>query len=112
MRHAVDKFFVREYAAAAESYRPRPGAAVSEQHIGRKEHIARTMPLFLTLRADDGEGLATAMLPPEGKDDPRCRIIIVGANNADPYVAHADAIKALGDKYGIVLKRERCFPYG
>ncbi|HWA01623.1 MAG TPA: hypothetical protein VG841_15045 [Caulobacterales bacterium] len=111
MRHSVDKFFARELAAASEAFRPRPGA-VAEQNIGRKEHIARAMPIFLTLRADDGEGLATAMLPPGGKDEPRFRIIIVGPDNSDPYVAHADAIRVLGDTFGLALKREKCFPYG
>jgi hypothetical protein len=110
MRHAVDRYFARELAAARESYRPRPGA-VSERDIGLKDHIARAMPLFATLRADDGEGLVTAMLPPSGRDEAKFRIIIVGADNLDPYPAHADAIKALGDKFGLVLKREKCFPY-
>lgn len=111
MRHAVERYFVRELALARESYRP-PRGAISERDIGLKDHIARTTPLFLTLRADDGEGLATAMLPPSGKDDPKFRIIIVGPNNTDPYAAHADAIQALGAHYGLTLKREKCFPYG
>lgn len=108
MRHAVEKYFRRELEKARTSYRPGPGL---ERDIGLKGHIARSTPLFLTLRADDGEGLATAMLPPKGQKDPNFRIIIVGPENADPYAAHADAIKALGQHFGISLERARCYPY-
>ena len=108
MRHAVEKHFRRELERARNSYRPGPGL---ERDIGLKGHIARTTPLFLTLRADDGSGLATAMLPAGGKPDPAFRIIVVGPENADPYAAHADAIKALGTHFGLTLDRERCYPY-
>lgn len=111
MRHAVDKYFRRYEAAARESYRAPPNVASFEQAIGLKDHIARTMPLFLTLRADDGEGLATAMLPPEGRNQAGFRTIVVGPENADPYVAHAAAIATLGRHFGLELKREFCFPY-
>ena len=111
MRHAVNTYFARTLQVAAASYRPQPGA-IAERNIGLKDHIARAMPLFLTLRADDGEALATAMLPPGGKDDAKFRIIIVGPSNSDPYPSQGDAIKALSDKFGLALKREKCFPYG
>ena len=111
MRHAVDKYFLRELERARESWRAPPGAAVSERDIGLKAHIARSMPLFLTLRADDGEGLATAMLPPEGRNQAHFRIIVVGPDNSDPYAGNADAIAALGAHYNLELKREECFPY-
>jgi len=111
MRHAVDKYFRRHEGAARESYRAPPNVALFEQAIGLKDHIARAMPLFLTLRADDGEGLATAMLPPEGRNQAGFRIVIVGPENGDPYAAHASAIAALGRHYGLELKREDCFPY-
>jgi hypothetical protein len=111
MRHAVDKHFRRYAAAARETYRAPKGAAVFEQAIGLKDHVARTMPLFLTLRADDGEGLATAMLPPEGRNQVNFRTIIVGPENQDPYPAHGDAIEALADHYGLDLDRDLCFPY-
>ena len=29
----------------------------------------------------------------------------------DPYPQHADAIKALGDHFGLTLDRARCYPY-
>ena len=108
MRHAVEKHFLTAQQRARRSYRPGPGL---ERDIGLKSHLARTMPVFLTLRADDGSGLATAMLPPEGKNVPDFPIIIVGPENADPYRDHADAIEALGRHYGMPLPRTRCYPY-
>lgn len=111
MDHAVEKFFAKARAAAAESFVP-PSSVSFEQNIGLEAHVQRTMPLFLTLRDAEGEGLATAMLPPGGQDDPRFRIIIVGKSNSDPYVEHAAAIEALGAHFGIDLDRERCYPYG
>ena len=108
MRHAVEKHFRQAQKRARESYVPGPGL---ERDIGLKGHLARTAPLFLTLRADDGEPLATAMLPPQGKPDPNFQIIIVGPENGDPYQSHADAIAALGRHYGIKLARDRCYPY-
>ncbi|MGE0597472.1 MAG: hypothetical protein AB7P07_14000 [Hyphomonadaceae bacterium] len=111
MRHAVDKYFRRHMSAARESYRAPEGAPSFERDIGLKRHIERSMPLYLTLRADDGEGLATAMLPPEGRNQANFRIIIVGPDNADPYPAHGDAIAALEAKFALQLPREECFPY-
>jgi hypothetical protein len=111
MRHAVDKYFRRFEAAARESYRAPAGAPTFEQSIGLKSHIARTMPLFLTLRAEDGAGLATAMLPPEGRNQVNFKTVIVGPENADPYVAYEPAILALARHFKLELPRETCFPY-
>jgi hypothetical protein len=111
MRHAVDKYFRRFLGAARESYRAPAGAPTFEQSIGLKDHIARAMPLFLTLRSSDGEGLATAMLPPEGRNQVNFKSVIVGPENADPYVDQAEAIATLGAHYHLDLKREDCFPY-
>jgi hypothetical protein len=108
MRHAVEKFFCRERERARKSYVPGPGL---ERDIGLKAHLARMSPLFLTLRADDGEPLATAMLPPRGREDKDFHIIIVGPENADPYISHADAIAVLAKHYGLPLPRVRCYPY-
>ena len=108
MRHSVEKYFCREQERARRSYVPGPGL---ERDIGLKAHLARNSPLFLTLRADDGEPIATAMLPARGREDPNFNIIIVGPENTDPYVSHADAIAALGKHYGISLPRARCYPY-
>jgi len=110
MEHAVEKHFRRETEKAVASYQPTSPVFI-EQDIGKKDHIARTMPLFLTLRDMDGVGLATAMLPPGGRDDPGFRIIIVGPKNGDPYIDNADAIAALGTHFGLRLERSRCFPY-
>jgi len=111
LRHAVDKYFRRYEAAARESYRAPSGAPVFEQAIGLKDHIARAMPVFLTLRSDAGEGLATAMLPPQGRNQVNFRIVIVGPDNGDAYLEHEAAIDALGAHYGLSLPRDQCFPY-
>jgi len=108
MRHAVEKHFQTAQQRARRSYVPGQGL---ERDIGLKSHIARTMPVFLTLRADDGSGLATAMLPPQGKEMADFPIIIVGPENADPYRDHADAIEALGRHFRMPLPRTRCYPY-
>jgi hypothetical protein len=108
MRHAVEKHFRREQDRARQTYQPGQGI---ERDVALKGHLARTTPLCLTLRADDGEGLATAMLPPQGKADPNFRTIIVGPENADPYAAYSDAIAALGRHFGLTLDRARCYPY-
>ncbi len=110
MSHAVEKFFRREKEKAVQSYRPTSTAFI-ERDIGLNAHIQREMPLFLTLRSDDGEPLATAMLPPDGTSDESFTCIIVGPKNADPYPDHADAIAALGQHFGTTLDRERCYPY-
>ena len=111
MRHAVDKYFRRHEGAARESFRAPQGAATFEQAIGLKDHIAKAMPLFLTLRAADGEGLATAMLPPEARNQVNFRVVIVGPANADPYENYEPAIEALAQHFNIELPREECFPY-
>lgn len=110
MDHAVAKHFRREQDKATASYKPTSTIYI-EQNIGLKAHIKRAMPMFLTLRDNNGEGLATAMLPPGGHEDPSFRIIVVGKANGDPYPAHEDAIKALGAHFGLTLDRESCFPY-
>lgn len=110
MRHAVEKHYRRERERAGESFRPISTVYI-EQEIGKESHIQRTMPLFLSLKDENGTSLVTAMLPPGGKRDPDFACIIVGAGNADPYPEHADAIKALGEHFGMKLERVRCYPY-
>jgi hypothetical protein len=111
MRHAVERYFASYHEAAREIYVPPEGAARFEEAIGLKDHIGRVMPLFLTLRADDGAGLATAMLPPGGRARSGFRIIIVGVENTDPYARFGPAIEALAAHYRIALPREACYPY-
>lgn len=110
MRHSVEKYFRIEREKAAQTYRP-VSKTFFEQEIGLNAHIQREMPLFLTLRDQEGDAHVTAMLPPGGKEMPSFRIIIVGPANADPYPTDGDAIKALGQHFGLALERERCFPY-
>lgn len=108
MRHAVEKYFRLEREKAAQSYQP-ASKTFFEQEIGLKAHIQREMPLFVTLRDEDGKAHVTAMLPPGGKEGGR--VIVVGPANADPYPAEAEAIKTLGDHFGLTLERDRCYPY-
>lgn len=65
-----------------------------------------------TLRDGDGDHLVTAMLPPGGQERDGFSPIIVGVSNCDPYPEHGEAIRALGDHFGIKLDRARCYPYG
>jgi hypothetical protein len=110
MRHAVEKYFRKEQEKAVQSFQPISKVSF-EQEIGLKAHIQREMPLFLTLRDGDGTPLATAMLPPGGKDDRSFRPIIVGPGNADPYPEDGDSIRALAEHHGLTLERARCYPY-
>lgn len=110
MEHAVEKHFRRERENAARTFKPASSVYI-EQNIGLDAHVQREMPLFLTLRDGDGNGLVTAMLPPQGHDDPTFRKIIVGPRNSDPYSDHGDAIRALATHFGLALEREDCFPY-
>jgi hypothetical protein len=108
MRHAVEKHYRRERERAADTFHPTTSVFI-EQDINKEDHIRRTMPLFLTLRDQDGNALVTAMLPPLGRHSGGC--IIVGPGNADPYRDHADAIAALGNHFGFNLDRTTCYPY-
>src|SRR4030088_3510775 len=80
MSHTVEKYFRSEREKAVQSWRPELRNAI-QRDIGLKSHLQREMPLFLTLRDRQGNVLATAMLPPGGKDRSRFRIIIVAASN-------------------------------
>jgi hypothetical protein len=108
MRHAVEKHYRREREKAAEGFKPLTSVFI-EQDIGKEAYIRRVMPQFLTLRNQDGAPLVTAMLPPKGRASGT--VIIVGAGNSDPYVEHADAIRALGHHFGMTLDRAHCYPY-
>jgi hypothetical protein len=111
MRHAVEKHFRQAYEQASQGYRPTPGPYV-EQDIGRAAHIRRAMPVFLTLRDAEGTALATAMVPQQaGRDAPACSPLVVGPGNSDPYPEHGEAIRALGQHFGLTLDRARCYPY-
>ncbi|MET0192418.1 MAG: hypothetical protein ABW200_03495 [Hyphomicrobiaceae bacterium] len=111
MGHAVERYFAQAREQAAETYVPPAGHRVIEQNIGLKAHIQRAMPMFLTLRDNEGTALVTAMLPPSGQSEREFRPIIVGRGNSDPYPEHSEAIKALARHYGLTLDPARCFPY-
>lgn len=108
MRHAVEKHWRRERERAAESFTPTTSVYI-EQDIGKEDYIRRAMPLFLTLRDEEGKPLVTAMLPAKGRGGTGC--IIVGPGNSDPYPEHGDAIAALGYHFGLTLDRVSCYPY-
>src|ERR1700730_10332119 len=110
MHHAVAKYFCSAKDKTTHTYQP-ASQIFFEQEIGLKAHVQREMPLFLTLRDGEGNALATAMLPPGGRDDRSFRPIIVGPGNADPYPEQGDAIRALAQHYGMTLDRARCYPY-
>jgi hypothetical protein len=110
MRHKVEKYFLQEKAKATQSFRP-ASSVLFEQEIGLRAHIQREMPLFLTLRDDEGNALVTAMLPQGAQDRGSFRSIIVGVANADPYPAHGPSIEALGTHLGLTLDRASCYPY-
>ncbi len=111
MSHAVERYFRDAEEKAAKSYVPPPGARLSEQNIGLKAHIKRSMPLFLTLRDREGTGLVTAMLPPKGVEPKQFRPILVGPNNSDPYKDYPGAINMLAQHFDVVLDPDRCYPY-
>ena len=110
MDHGVDKHFLRARECAIKTYRPASDIFI-EQNIGLEAHVREDMPLFLTLRDGDGNGLATAMLPPGGKDKVSFRKIIVGHSNSDPFPEHKDAINALGKHFSISVDKGSCYPY-
>jgi hypothetical protein len=109
MGHAVAKHFCRAQDEAARSYNP-AGLPFIEQDIARAAHIRRAMPVFLTLRDEEGAPHVTAMLPPAAGDR-GFRCIVVGRANADPYPEHGAAIDALARHTGLPLDRATCFPY-
>src|SRR3954469_19171316 len=110
MNHAVEKHFRQEREHATTTYVP-PSGSYSERDIGLKSRLQRVMSVFLTLRDQDGNGLATAMLPPPGEDARAVRPVIVGVGNSDPYPQHGAAIRALGQHIGRILDRAQRYPY-
>jgi hypothetical protein len=111
MNHAVEKHFRRAHDEAAKTYVPPRSGSFIEQNIGLKAHIQRVMPVFLTLRDGEGTALATAMLPPAGRNSSALKPIIVGFANSDPYPEHGSAILKLGEHFGLTLDPDRCYPY-
>jgi hypothetical protein len=69
--------------------------------------VQRVTPVLRTLRDTD----PIPFLPPGGRDDPSFRIMIVGPENRDAYCDQNDAIRALGEHFGLTLSRDRCYLY-
>ncbi len=111
MDHAVERYFRQAQDEAAQSYVPPKTGRIFEQGIGKRDHVQRVMPLFVTLRDGEGKALVTAMLPPEGESERALRPIVVGPGNSDPYPEHGTAIDALAKHFKLKLDRERCYPY-
>ena len=111
MSHAVEKHFRQAAVEAEKTFVPSTSKWKVEQKIGLKSHVQKVMPIFVTLRDRQGTGLATAMLPPAGKDEASFRPIVVGPANADPYPKHGEDIKVLARHYGLTLDPARCYPY-
>jgi hypothetical protein len=111
MGHAVEKHYRQFREAAIATYSPPASLPYIERDIGLSDHIRRAMPLFLTLRDENGAGLATAMLPPDGVRPDRFRCIVVGPSNTDPFAEHGEAIRALAAHFKIALDSALCYPY-
>jgi hypothetical protein len=111
MNHAVEKHFRQAHEQGIKSYVPPRSGRFIEQDIGLKAHVERVMPIFLTLRDGEGNALVTAMLPPAGRDDRALKPIIVGFANSDPFLEHREAIRMLGEHFGLILDPHRCYPY-
>ena len=110
MRHSMDRYFRAEMDKARQSFRP-PSSVFFEQEIGLKAHLQRAMPLFLSLRDEDGTTRVTAMLPQPSDAVQPVRPTILGRANTDPYMRYSDAILALAKHLNLMLERARCYPY-
>src|SRR5262249_1565384 len=111
MNHAVEKHFRHAYEQAAKTYVPPRSGSFIERDIGLKAHIQPVRPVFLRFRDGAGRALVAGRLPPLGPDDQAFKPIIVGLANSNPYPEHADAIRRLGEHFGITLDPGRCYPY-
>lgn len=111
MEHAVEKYFRQAHDQARKAYQPPKALSLIEQNIGLKDHIQRAMPLFVTLRDNEGKPHVTGMLPPKGLSERVFKPIIVGHDNSDPYLTYGAAIRGLSAHLGLPLDHERCYPY-
>jgi len=109
MHHSLDYRFRHAREAAIGSYMPPAQLRPFERNIGLGAHIARTMPLFLTLRDNEGTPLATAMLPQSACGD--YPPSVVGPDYADAYRSEDGAIAALEKHLGRTLRRESYNPF-
>ena len=105
MRHAVDNHFRHARLQAIAAYRPAATLRLIERDIALGAHVKRAMPQFLTLRDRDGTALATAMLPPAGKDADAYAPTVFGPNRGDAFATEGEAIAALEKHSGVKLQR-------
>ena len=80
-----------------------------EQDIGKEAHIRRAMPLFLTLRDENGQALVTAMLPPSGKK--AAAASLSGRAMPIPTPNMRRRSRHWATHFGITLDRTSCYPY-
>ena len=109
MNHTLETNFREAYEAAARLHTPSKSVRFVEQNIGLKAHIQRTMPMFMTLRAQDGTPLVTAILPPAGRDERSFRPLVIGSANTNPYTKHGAAIRKLAEHYSLSLDPTRSY---
>ena len=82
-----------------------------EQEIGLKDHVQRGgLPLFLTLRDEDGVGLVTAMVPPEGREERGFRCHPGRPRRPNPR-RRASPMLRWASRLGVALTPARCYPY-
>ena len=103
LQHAVDNHFRHARQQAAAAYRPAPTLRLIERDIGLGAHVRKTMPMFLTLRDREGSALATAMLPPPGKNADAYSPTVLGPSHSDPFATEREAIGALEKHFGLRL---------
>ena len=110
MRHAVEKYFRREWEKASKSFKPLT-SVFFEQDIGLAAHIQREMPFFLTLRDEEGTPLVTAMLPSGGRRDRSFGLHHRRAGQYRSLQAARRCDRALAEHFDMPLDRAHCYPY-
>ena len=106
MKNAIEVQYENTRRAAIQTYQPSSRLHFIERNIGLNAHIARTMPMFLTLRDGEGNHLANAMLPPCGRDDDTFASRIVGPGGMDALMDEAAAVEALERHFGLSIQNK------
>jgi len=117
MKNAIEFQYENAHRAAIQTYQPSSRLHFVERDIGLKSHIARTMPMFLTLRDGEGKHLVNAVLPPCGREDDTFACRIVGPGGMDALTAEADAVEVLEKHFGLSVHKKhsvshRALPFG
>ena len=106
MKNAIEVQYENALRAAVQTYQPSTRLRFIERNIGLNAHVARTMPMFLTLRDSEGNHLANAMLPPCGRNDEGFVCHIVGPGGSDALKAEASAVDALERHFGLSVQNK------